>query len=194
MTTSEPSGRPVSGLRRSRDRFLGGVCAGIARSIGIDPVFVRMAVVLLVLVSGGAAVVAYLLAWVLIPPAVDEPDDAGAARASEPPPSSAKEAWTAVGGELRSLAGHVRGSARPEPAEDDGGQPEASPRPSIKSVDAAMTALGDRLRTPEVREGTRRTLTGLSSAVEASVGELGNRARRGRPVPGSETPPPRDEA
>jgi phage shock protein PspC (stress-responsive transcriptional regulator) len=197
--TSEPKGRPVAGLRRSRrDRVLGGVCAGIARGIGVEPVIVRIAAVLLVLVSGGTAVVAYLVAWVLIPPATgeplvtDEPQATGAARPSEPPPRSAKEAWTAVGGELKSLAGHVRGPAREADGEDGGGS-----RPTVESVDVAMTALGDRLRTPEVREGTRRTLAGLSSAVEASVEELGNRARRSRPAPdsGPPAPPkPRDEA
>lgn len=184
MTTSEPNGRPVAGLRRSRrDRFLGGVCAGIARAVGVDPVVVRIAAVLLVLVSGGMAVVAYLVAWVLIPRATVEPLDPGEARPAEPPPGSAKEAWTAVGGELKALAGHVRRPARPAEGEDG----DAKPRPSLRSVDAAMTELGDRLRTPEVREGTRRTLAGLSTAVEASVGQVGNRARRGRPA---DEPPP----
>jgi len=189
MTTSEPKRQPGGGLRRSRrDRVLGGVCAGIARGIGVDPVIVRIAAVLMVFVSGGAAVVAYLVAWVLIPRATDEPQATGAAAPSEAPPSSAKEAWTAVGGELKSLAGHVRGPARPAPDGDGDGQPEASSRPSLQSVDAAMTALGDRLRAPEVREGTRRTLAGLSTAVETSVGELGNRARRSRPASESESP------
>jgi phage shock protein PspC (stress-responsive transcriptional regulator) len=192
--TSEPKGRPAAGLRRSRrDRVLGGVCAGIARGIGVEPVIVRIAAVLLGLVSAGGAVVAYLVAWVLIPPVTDEPQASGAAGPSEPPPGSAKEAWTAVGGELKSLAGHVRGPARAADGDDDGG----GSRPTIGSVDEAMTALGDRLRTPEVREGTRRTLAGLSGAVEASVEELGNRARRSRPAPdsGPPAPPkPRDEA
>jgi phage shock protein PspC (stress-responsive transcriptional regulator) len=196
MTTSEPKGRPETGLRRSRrDRVLGGVCAGIAHGIGVDPLIVRIVAVLMVLVSGGAVVLAYLVAWVLIPRAANEPPATGAAASSEPPPRSAKEAWTAVGGELKSLAGHVREPARPRQGEDGDGQPEASSRPSVQSVDAAMTALGDRLRTPEVREGARRTLAGLSTAVEASVGELGSRARRSRsatePAPPSS---PRDEA
>jgi phage shock protein C len=198
MTTSEPNGRPVAGFRRSRrDRVLGGVCAGIAHGIGVDPVIVRIAAVLMVFVSGGAAVVAYLVAWALIPRATAEPPATGAARSTEPPPHSAKEAWTAVGGELKSLAGHVRGPGRPAQGEDGGEQPEPSLRPSLQSVDAAMTALGDRLRTPEVREGTRRTLSGLSTAMEASVEEIGSRARRSRPAPESESSPPprpRDEA
>ncbi|MHA6619159.1 PspC domain-containing protein [Pseudonocardia sp. DLS-67] len=190
MATSEPNGRPVAGLRRSRrDRVLGGVCAGIARAIGVAPVIVRIAAVLLVLISGGMAVVAYLVAWVLIPQAVDEPGDTGEARAVEPPPGSAREAWTAVGGELKALAGHVRRPARPAGGEDGDANPKA--RPSLRSVDAAMTELGDRLRTPEVREGTRRTLAGLSTAVEASVGQAGDRERRSRPA--DEPPPePRD--
>jgi phage shock protein C len=200
MTTSEPNGRPVTGLRRSRrDRVLGGVCAGIAHSIGVDPVIIRIAAVLMIFVSGGAAVAAYLVAWVLIPRAAHEPPATGAAAPSELPPRSAKEAWSAVGGDLKSLAGHVRRPVRPAKGEDGGRQPEAGSRPSLESVDATMTALGDRLRTPEVREGTRRTIAGLSSAVEASVSELGNRTRRSGSTaepepPSAPPPPPRDEA
>ena len=55
-------------LRRSRsDRVLGGVCAGIARYLGVDPVAVRVGYAIVAFVSGGLAVLAYPVLWVLMP-------------------------------------------------------------------------------------------------------------------------------
>lgn len=70
---SEPSGPPPHGgagprmLRRdTRHRMLGGVAAGIAEYVGIDPVIVRIVFVLLAL-FGGSGVLLYLAGWLLIP-------------------------------------------------------------------------------------------------------------------------------
>jgi len=53
--------------RRSRgDRWLGGVCAGVADRFGVDPVVVRAAFILLGLLAG-VGVPAYLLAWSVLP-------------------------------------------------------------------------------------------------------------------------------
>lgn len=69
--------QPVRLLRRSkRDRVIGGVCGGLGRYLGVDPVLLRIVAVALTL-SGGAGVLAYLVAWVVIPEA-DQP---------EPPPN-----------------------------------------------------------------------------------------------------------
>jgi phage shock protein PspC (stress-responsive transcriptional regulator) len=46
--------------------MLAGVAAGVARSLGIDPVLVRVAFVVLA-VAGGAGVPLYLAGWLLIP-------------------------------------------------------------------------------------------------------------------------------
>lgn len=46
--------------------MLAGVAAGVARSLGVDPVVVRIALLVLVLV-GGAGVPLYLAGWLLIP-------------------------------------------------------------------------------------------------------------------------------
>jgi phage shock protein C len=60
-----PPNGPV--LVRSRDdRVIGGVCGGLGRYLGIDPVLVRIAFVVLA-VAGGSGLLAYLLAWLLIP-------------------------------------------------------------------------------------------------------------------------------
>lgn len=58
-----------SGIRRPLDdRWLGGVCSGVARRLGVDPVLIRVTVVALTLI-GGFGVLAYALALVLLPDA-----------------------------------------------------------------------------------------------------------------------------
>lgn len=52
--------------RSRRDRILGGVCAGIAEYLGVDPALVRIIAILLI-IAGGGAIFAYILAWLLIP-------------------------------------------------------------------------------------------------------------------------------
>jgi phage shock protein C len=67
-----PPARPE--LRRSgTDRWLGGVCGGLAEYTGIDAVLWRVGMVGLT-VAGGAGVVVYLLLWVLLPSAPLPPD------------------------------------------------------------------------------------------------------------------------
>jgi len=54
-------------LRRSRtNRVIGGVCGGLGRYLGIDPVLLRVAFVVLA-IAGGGGFLLYLVAWVLIP-------------------------------------------------------------------------------------------------------------------------------
>jgi phage shock protein PspC (stress-responsive transcriptional regulator) len=65
-------------LRRARSgRVLAGVAAGFARYCGIDPVLVRVALVVLTL-FGGTGVLLYVLGWLLLP---EEGDDASVAEA-----------------------------------------------------------------------------------------------------------------
>lgn len=57
----------INALRRSReDRWLGGVCGGIARATGVESWIWRLLFALLALCAGVGAVV-YLLLWVLMP-------------------------------------------------------------------------------------------------------------------------------
>lgn len=69
MVTS-PASRgapPLRALRRDAENgVLGGVCAGVARELRIDPLVVRVAFVAAA-VAGGLGVVVYALAWVLTP-------------------------------------------------------------------------------------------------------------------------------
>ena len=89
MTAPVP---PRSGVRRSRSgAVLGGVCAGVARSAGLDPLLLRIAVVAVTVLTGGAGLLAYLAAWVLIPredapPAAAQLSAGAAPRSTSAPP------------------------------------------------------------------------------------------------------------
>ena len=68
MTTEQPRATQSPRLlrRRATDRVIGGVAAGIADYLNVDPVLIRAAFVGLV-IFGGAGLVLYLGAWLLIP-------------------------------------------------------------------------------------------------------------------------------
>ncbi|NUR07960.1 MAG: PspC domain-containing protein [Nocardioidaceae bacterium] len=63
-----PASTPARRLVRSRDdRWLGGVCGGIAEYARLDPNLVRLLVVLGTVLGFGSLLVAYVVAWVLMP-------------------------------------------------------------------------------------------------------------------------------
>jgi phage shock protein PspC (stress-responsive transcriptional regulator) len=52
---------------RSRtDRVLGGVCSGLGKYFGMDPVLLRVLWAIAFFV-GGAGLLAYIIAWIIIP-------------------------------------------------------------------------------------------------------------------------------
>ena len=59
---------PRPPLRRTSgsDKVIGGVSGGIARTLGIDPILVRVAFVILT-IFGGSGIVLYLAGWLFIP-------------------------------------------------------------------------------------------------------------------------------
>jgi phage shock protein PspC (stress-responsive transcriptional regulator) len=62
-----PNMGAVNGLRRSRlDRWLGGVCGGIARSTGLDSWVWRLIFTVLFL-AFGTGVFLYILLWIFVP-------------------------------------------------------------------------------------------------------------------------------
>jgi phage shock protein C len=208
---------------------LGGVCAGVARSAGLDPLLLRVVVVAVTVLTGGAGLLAYLAAWVLIPRETDADAPAAPPRAVPGPGvadsdagSPVRTAWTSAGNDLKTLVAELRRPA-PGPAENDaptsgtadpgptrgstgdidrpdgGVEPDAdsaaeqpaaqaetpppgpgipAPRSPLAAVDDAATALGERLRTPEVQAGARKAAASVSQALNASVDELGRRIRR----------------
>jgi phage shock protein C len=57
---------PIRKLTRSRDnRWLAGVCGGLARYFNVDPVIFRILFVLLALTGAGIPI--YLITWLIIP-------------------------------------------------------------------------------------------------------------------------------
>jgi phage shock protein PspC (stress-responsive transcriptional regulator) len=195
---------------------LGGVCSGVARYAGLDPLLLRIAVVAVTVLSGGTGLLAYLAAWVLIP-REDVSPAAPQLPAGAAPVVDVRAAWSAVGNDLKTLAGELRkpgpgatspgttapadtaseAAAAPDavptgtgmpPSENtstdptDGPPPGAVPsqRTPIEAADDAATALGERLRAPEVQAGARRAAASVSQALSASVDELGRRVRRDR--------------
>jgi phage shock protein C len=55
-------------LRNPYDKVIGGVCSGLARYFDVDPVIIRLIMVVLFLVFG-VGFIAYLIAWAVIPAA-----------------------------------------------------------------------------------------------------------------------------
>jgi phage shock protein C len=82
MTTPEQS-RPLVGFRRSRsDRWIAGVCGGVAARTGIDVNIVRVLAVLLAVFGHLVGLIAYLACWALVP---EEEAEAGTAATAAPP-------------------------------------------------------------------------------------------------------------
>jgi len=59
---------PYKQLRRPLDdRIAAGVCSGIGRYFGVDPVLIRVAFAVLVTLTWGLGLIAYPIMWFLIP-------------------------------------------------------------------------------------------------------------------------------
>jgi phage shock protein C len=66
-TAAAPPAREEPRLTRSRDdRVIAGVCGGLARYLGIEPVLVRIAALLLIF-AGGVGIVLYIIGWIAMP-------------------------------------------------------------------------------------------------------------------------------
>jgi phage shock protein C len=67
VTDPDPAVTAVNSFRRSRsDRWLGGVCGGIARSTGMESWVWRLLFALL-FIFAGAGLLVYLLLWLFVP-------------------------------------------------------------------------------------------------------------------------------
>ena len=56
-------------LSRSNNKMIGGVCAGIADHLGLDPTIVRIVWVLM-LFFAGFGILLYLILWIIMPKAI----------------------------------------------------------------------------------------------------------------------------
>ncbi len=58
-------------MTRSKDKMIGGVCAGLGEYLGLDPTIVRVVWVLMVLFAG-FGILLYIILWLVMPkPTVD---------------------------------------------------------------------------------------------------------------------------
>ena len=54
-------------IRSQDDKWVSGVCGGIARYLGVDANLVRLLVVIGTVLGFGSLIVAYIVAWILMP-------------------------------------------------------------------------------------------------------------------------------
>jgi phage shock protein PspC (stress-responsive transcriptional regulator) len=56
-------------VRRTDNKMIGGVCAGVADYFGLDPTLVRVLTVVGAVLGLGSIVIAYVVAWAVMPTA-----------------------------------------------------------------------------------------------------------------------------
>jgi phage shock protein C len=67
MSTQPPPGTPRRLVRSRDDRWVSGVCGGVADYLGVDANLVRLLVVLGTVLGVGSLLLVYVVAWVLMP-------------------------------------------------------------------------------------------------------------------------------
>jgi phage shock protein C len=78
-----------SKLTRSRDdRWIAGVCGGLAELTSVDATLIRVVLVVATILGAGSLIVIYLICWLLIPNAPELPT---ATRPAPEPPSSSSQ-------------------------------------------------------------------------------------------------------
>ena len=60
--------------RSTDDRWIGGVCGGIADYTGLDARLIRLIVAVATVLGLGSLIVAYVVAWIIMPNADPRPD------------------------------------------------------------------------------------------------------------------------
>jgi phage shock protein PspC (stress-responsive transcriptional regulator) len=75
-------------LRPLDDRIVAGVCSGIGRYFGLDPVLIRVGFAVATVLTWGVALIAYPFAWFLIPEGSGGTPEAVLQPAAGPPASA----------------------------------------------------------------------------------------------------------
>jgi len=76
-------------LTRSRDdRWLAGVCGGLAEYTGVDAWVVRLITVVAIVLGAGSLILVYLICWIFIPKAPDDHRQPATPPVPPPPSSS----------------------------------------------------------------------------------------------------------
>ncbi len=66
MAETENTGKK---LRKSRNKMICGVCAGVAEYFAVDPTLIRLITVFLVFAGIGSGLLAYIIAAIIMPEA-----------------------------------------------------------------------------------------------------------------------------
>jgi phage shock protein PspC (stress-responsive transcriptional regulator) len=96
MATFRSSSSPAPLSRTDTGKWLGGVCAGIARARGVHPAWIRAGFVVAALI-GGIGVLAYLACWLIIPLEGERPGEPSPSSGSIVGVAQACAAFAAVG-------------------------------------------------------------------------------------------------
>ena len=68
--TSPYANHPKRLTRSLTDRWIAGVCGGIAQRFNLDPAIVRLGFVALSLAGAFPGILAYIIAWIIMPEGV----------------------------------------------------------------------------------------------------------------------------
>jgi len=87
------SGRRL--YRSSRDKTIGGVCAGLGYYMDLDPTLVRLLAVIALIATWGVAIVVYLIAWAIMPSdaLLEETVDVAKSGAEDDRPRRPRSVW-----------------------------------------------------------------------------------------------------
>lgn len=147
-------------LYRSRDdRVIGGVCAGLAERLDLDPALVRVGWVILTILTGGLLFLLYIVMLIVVPeepdaatatPYVPRPADPGAVPGWTPPapgtgwtpPTGPRPGDPAGGWTAPPATGLVDPAASASPGVPSGGAPDAMASTPVPSVPSAAPAPG----------------------------------------------------
>jgi phage shock protein C len=66
MADSAPSPQTRMLRRSSEDRIIAGVCGGLGRYLGVEPILLRIVFAVLA-IAGGSGVLLYVLCWIFVP-------------------------------------------------------------------------------------------------------------------------------
>ena len=77
MTTEKRLQRSID------DRWIGGVCGGLADYTGVDAGLIRLIVAVATILGAGSLIVAYVVAWIIMPKAEWPPTPSAPAPPSE---------------------------------------------------------------------------------------------------------------
>jgi phage shock protein PspC (stress-responsive transcriptional regulator) len=147
---SEPQPSPRRFLRSRDERWIGGVCGGLGRYFGVDPLLFRVGAVALAFV-GGAALFVYALLWLVVP------TDDGSGAPSGPSP-------------LRRLLGGVEGRVT-------AGRVAAIVAAAVGAVVATVALIGGAVWATAVGGGIWVAIAVIAIGAAAVVAAINGRRR-----------------